>query len=123
MQIGSLSYKHARREVARRLWRVAALLFMIVLIGTAGYQFIEKWDFLDSLYMTVITVTTIGLGEVRPLNPDGRWFTIFISFAGVGTVAYALSSVASMVVGGELFNIIKGRQMEKDIKNRTNVYV
>jgi voltage-gated potassium channel len=116
MQLGTISYKHARREIARRLWRSAALLCLVVLIGTAGYQVLEDWDFLDSLYMTVITVTTIGLGEVRPLDQPGRWFTIFISLAGVGTVAYALSSVASMVVGGELFNIIKGRQMEKDIK-------
>jgi voltage-gated potassium channel len=90
MQIGALSYKRARRELGRRLWLVAALLCMVVLIGTAGYQFFEDWGFLDSLYMTVITVTTIGLGEVHPLNPVGRWFTIFISFAGVGTVAFSL---------------------------------
>ena len=120
MLFNTLSFSHARREIIRRLWFSGLLLLIVILAGTAGYQYIEQWGVLDSLYMTVITVTTIGLGEVHPLQPAGRIFTIIISLAGVGTVAYALSSLASMVIGGELFNLVKGRQMEKDISKLQN---
>ena len=58
--------------------------FLIFAGGTFGYAFIEGWDLLDSLYMTVITMATIGYGEVRPLSPTGRVFTLFIINLKIG---------------------------------------
>ena len=55
------------------------LLVFLVAAGTFGYSLIENWSLLDSLYMTFITITTVGFGEVRPLSPQGKHFTIIFS--------------------------------------------
>ncbi len=66
-------------------------LFAVLLIGTAGYRIIEGWSFLDSFYMTVITLATVGYGEIHPLSIAGRIFTILLILGGVGTVIYILT--------------------------------
>lgn len=70
-------------------------------IGTLGYMLIEGWSFLDALYMTVITSTTVGFMEVNELSEAGRIFTMFIIFMSFGTFAYAISSLTKYVIGGE----------------------
>ncbi|HJW30189.1 MAG TPA: potassium channel family protein, partial [Saprospiraceae bacterium] len=65
-----------------------ALILLLISAGTLGYVFIEGWDFLDSLYMTITTLTTVGFGEVHPLSRIGRVFTIGLIVGGVGTVFY-----------------------------------
>jgi voltage-gated potassium channel len=67
------------------------LLLFVVLFGTFGYKLIEGWSFLDSFYMTMITLTTTGYQEVAPLSEYGRIFTICLLLVGVGTVAYSAS--------------------------------
>ena len=69
-----------------------------ILFGTLGFLLIERWSLIDSLYTAVIIVTTVGYGEVRPLSPQGRLFTILFMLVGVGTSAYALSSVVQSLV-------------------------
>ncbi len=106
-----------RREIARRLFIAILLLAVVMALGSLGYVNNEDWSLLDALYMTVITVTTIGFKEVRELSRAGEVFTIILSLGGVGTAAYALSSVVSVVVGGHLTRLIKGQQMIHDIKD------
>ena len=60
------------------------LAFLILVIGTIGYMVLEGWGFMDALYMTVITISTVGYSEVRPVDEIGRIFTIFIVMIGVG---------------------------------------
>ena len=60
------------------MWKPAALLIFIIIVGTVGYVFIEDMSFLDSLYMTTITIFTVGFREVKPLSPIGQFFTILI---------------------------------------------
>jgi voltage-gated potassium channel len=80
---------------------VLALLFLLVTIGTAGYVLIEGWSPVEALFMTVITITTIGYGEVRPLSSSGRIFTVGLIAFGVITATYAVSTVIEMLTSTE----------------------
>ena len=82
-----------------------ALLIIVVLLagGTAGYVVIEKFTVLEALYMTVITLSTVGFGEVHTLSPAGRVFTTFIILAGVGTLAYGVSQIAELLIDSKVF--------------------
>ncbi len=73
-------------------------LLALIAIGTIGYIAVERWTFHDALYMTVITMTTIGYREVRPLTLQGQWFTIMFIFASVTFYIYAASSTASYLL-------------------------
>ena len=96
---------------------------IILLVGTAGYSFIEGWDLLDSLYMTLITVATIGFGEIRPLSPTGRVFTIFIIVFGVGNAAYLVGQLSQMMVEVSLRKVMGRRKLEKQIRAIKDHYI
>ena len=70
--------------------------------GTLGYMIIERWSFMDALFMTVITITTVGYREVQPLDTTGRLFTIFLVLFGVGTAFYLLTTFVALVIEGDL---------------------
>lgn len=89
---------------------------LIIIIGTFGYTIIEDWGWLESFYMTVITVATIGYGEIKPLHPVGRIFTIFIIIFGVGNAAYLIGQLTKVMVEGSLQKILGRRKLEKQIK-------
>lgn len=83
--------------------RSAILLFATVtLAGTVGYRWIEGWSWLDSLWMVVITLTTIGYGEAHPLSDAGRVFTLALIAGGLSTASYAVASITQFVLAGEL---------------------
>ena len=82
----------------RILW-AAFFLLVLLLAGVAGYRWIEGWSFFDSLYMTVITLATVGYGEIHPLTPVGRLFTIVLILLGVGALTYAVTAATAFVVG------------------------
>ncbi len=82
----------------RRLLRLILIFVVTIAVGTAGYMLIEGWSLTDSLYMTAITLSTVGYGEVRSLSPAGRTFTIVLIFTGVGLIIYFLSSMAEYLV-------------------------
>ena len=81
-----------------RILRLVILFLSMIAVGTIGYVLIERWSVSDSLYMTAITLSTVGFGEVRSLTPAGRIFTILLIFAGVGMIIYFLSSMAEYLV-------------------------
>ncbi len=103
-------------RIVRRLRGALALLVVIIAGGAAGYVILEDWPFIDALYMTVITVSTVGFREIHPLSRAGEIYTIFVVLLGVGTAAYALSSLAAMLAGGELSLLMRGHQMEREIR-------
>lgn len=110
-------------DLRERLRLALLLLVFILLAGTAGYMFIESWTVLDSLYMTVITLASVGFMEVHELSNNGRVFTIFLILVGLGTLLYVISTVTAFVVEGELRNILRRRRMEKKIKSLRNHYI
>jgi len=67
---------------AKKIIKGLMMLGLVLIIGTMGYMLIERWHFLDALYMTVITITTVGYGEIRQLHETSRIFTIFVIFMG-----------------------------------------
>lgn len=105
------------------LVRAAALLILLPLAGTGGYMLVEGWNFMDALYMTVITITTIGFHEVQPLDDEGRVFTMALAVAGVGTIFYALVSVAQFLLEGELATLLGVRRMRGKIESLRNHYI
>src|SRR5271154_7021444 len=86
-------------------WKVARLILLIASVlafGTLGYHWIMGWDWLHAAFMAAITITTVGYGEVHPLDPVGRIFTIVLLFTSVGVFAYALSSLTSLIVEAQV---------------------
>ena len=103
----------ARSSVGPRLLRPMVVLLGVVVGSAIGYRLIEGWTFLDSLYMSVMTVGTVGFGEVHPLSAEGRLFTIVVIVVGLATLWYALSSLVSVVVEGQLTRDWERRRMER----------
>ncbi len=79
-------------------FRIAlSALVAVFIIGTLGYMVIEGWSFIESLYMTVITISTVGYSEVYPLGESGQIFSIFLIVVGVGIMFYTVTLVAEYV--------------------------
>ena len=110
-------------ELKKRLVLSAALIALIVSFGTIGYMGIEGWNFIDSLYMTIITLTTVGFKEVNDLSLSGRIFTIVLLIGGVGTVFYTLGIGAKIIVEGELQEVYGRRRLEKKLKDLRDHYI
>jgi voltage-gated potassium channel len=99
------------------------LLVSIVVAGTLGYHFIEGWSFFDSLYMTIITLATVGYGETHPLSPAGRAFTMFLIVGGMGIILYGVSEVTEFIVEGGFGGIVRRRSMERSIRKISGHYI
>ena len=96
---------------------IALIVSQVILIsGVAGFMLIEKWNFLDSLYMTLITLTTVGFGEVRKLSPSGQIFTIGLIVVGVGTIFYIFAAINTYIFEGHVRALLEKRKLEKRIQ-------
>jgi voltage-gated potassium channel len=95
----------------------------IVLFGTVGYILIEGWEFLDALYMTIITISTVGFSEVHHISKAGRLFTIVLVFFGVGFTLYIAAAVVQFMVEGRIRIILGRRRLEKKIDRMKNHYI
>ncbi len=111
----------------RRIYISLAIFVAVYLIGVIGFKFFggKEWTLLDSLYMTAITISTIGYEEVIDLsaNPAARIFTIGFIILSLGTIAFAVSSITAFIVEGELKNILGRRRMEKEIAKLKDHYI
>jgi len=90
-------------------------LASIIVLGVIGYAFIEGWSFFDSLYMTVITITTVGYNELHPLSTAGRLFSIFLIVGGVGGALYTLTGIIQYMAEGNIIAIWGRRRMKNKI--------
>lgn len=100
-----------------RYLSIAILIIITILLGgTLGYRFIEGWSLFDSLYMTVITITTVGYGEIYQLSREGRIFTVFLILSSLGVMGYILRGIAQTIIAGQLRSILGRRKLEKRVK-------
>ncbi len=93
------------------------------MLGTLGFVVIEGWGLSDAIYMTVMTVTTIGFREVQPLDEKGRIFTMVLAVTGVGTIFYALLGLFQFVLEGELAAVLGVRRMKGRIETLKDHYI
>jgi voltage-gated potassium channel len=99
------------------------LSLLFVVGGSAGYMIIEGWNLTDALYMTVITISTVGYSEVHSMSQPGRIFTIFLVFFGVAFFLYVAGSLVQFMVEGRIRDILGRRTLNKKIENIKNHYI
>lgn len=99
----------------KKLIIAQALLLFVISAGTAGYHYIEGMGLFDAFYMTLITISTVGFGEITPLNPAGRVLTVFIIISGISLLTYTLGQVATIFIEGELRKILGRRKMQRQL--------
>ncbi|MFW5769248.1 MAG: NAD-binding protein [Spirochaetota bacterium] len=97
----------------RRFLYALILILIVIAGGTVGYSLIEGWSFQQSLYMTFITISTVGYGEVRPLTEAGRIFTMIFIILGLMTIGFALTTLISFIFEGQFLTTMKERRMKR----------
>ena len=107
-------------QTLNQLKKGAFILLVVLFIGSFGFMLIEHWDFLDSLYMTIITITTTGFEEVHPLTHPGRIFTIVLLVLGIGSIAYTGGRAAQLLIENQ---IIRRRRMSKKLEELKDHYI
>lgn len=102
-----------------------ALVLIIGLIagGTIGYHLLEGMALLDGLYMTIITLSTVGFGEVRPLSEPGKVFTIALILSGVGVGAWAIQNAIEVLLGEQLWRTIGRRRVKRSVEKLSSHYI
>ncbi len=91
------------------------MIILVIFGGTAGYQIIEGWTFIEALYMTIITISTVGFKEVGQLSNGGRIFTIFLILGGIVVITSGISLIFSSIIEGTFGEIIRRQRMEKKL--------
>lgn len=103
-----------------RIYKAIFLLIALLGAGIAGFMFISNYSWIDALYMTVITITTVGFGEVVPLNDEAKIFTIFLILTSIVIVGYALSIITEYILSKSDVEELKYKKMQKMIDNFDN---
>lgn len=106
------------------LWKnaLAYLMFFVVLfsVGIAGYMLLQEYTFLEAVYMTTITLASVGYSETKPLDNTGRIFTIFLILANLGILTYVITKLSRFIFDGELIKMYKQLSMENKIQALEN---
>jgi voltage-gated potassium channel len=102
---------------------ISIALVALVLIGIAGFHFIEGWTWFEGFYMVLTTITTIGYGEMHPLSHIGRLFNAFIIIAGVGLLLLLTGGAAQALLEFEFDTVVGRRRMEREISRLSGHYI
>ncbi len=103
-----------------KMYTALLLLFSLLCLGIIGYIIIAGFSFVDAVYMTVITITTVGFGEVAPLTAEAKLFTILLILASVVIVGYALTVITETILSRNNLEELKQKKMQKQIDGFSN---
>ena len=103
-----------------KVYTAITLLVILLFIGVIGFKMITGYTWVDALYMTVITITTVGYGEVHPLDPTAKIFTVFLILTSVVIVGYALTVITEHILSKNNLDELKQKKMQKKIDALTN---
>lgn len=103
-----------------RIYIAVILLIVLLAIGILGFKLISHYSWVDAVYMTVITITTVGFGEVQPLDDFSKIFTIFLILASVVIVGFALSVITEYILSRNNIKELKQKKMQKKIDSLKN---
>ncbi len=104
-----------------KLYRALGSMLLVVVIGVLGYKLIsEAYSWVDALYMTIITTTTVGFAEVHPSGDTEKLFTIFLIITSISIYGYVISVISEFIANGRFFEQINKIQMQKKIQKLTN---
>jgi voltage-gated potassium channel len=104
----------------QRFMRIGLLLVLVIIAGTVGYMVIERWPLLDAVYMTIITISTVGYNEIHPLSTTGRVFSSVLIVGGVGVMLYSATALVQYVIEGHYPNIFGRHRMKEKIEKLKN---
>ena len=114
-------------SIRKRLYYLLALIFVIIMAGSTGYYIIFSGEpkFLDCIYMTVVSLTTVGYGEVIEVtgNETAQIFTMVLITFGMGVILYGISSLTALFLEGELSGLLRKRKMAKQIDKLNDHYI
>ncbi len=109
--------------VLRKLIFIIILIIAIILAGVIGYSVIESLPIIDALYMTIITISTVGFGEVTDLSDAGRIFTIVLIIGGIAIITTGASLIFSSIIEGRFREVLRRQRMEKKLSKIKNHFV
>ena len=115
--------EEAVAEPIGQLRLALAIILVLVGFGTAGYMLIEGYGWLDALYMTVITIATVGFREIEPLSPAGKLFTVVLIVLGVGAGAWAVTRAVEVTLGTTFWSSVQRRRMNVQISRLSGHYI
>ena len=111
------------RNEIKKIVIPSIILFFIFLSGILGYIYIEGYTLIDAFYMTSITLSTVGFGEVKSLTPDGKIFTSLLILSGITVVVYTLGNITKFFIEGELKQYLRWKKMKKKIEKIEDHYI
>jgi voltage-gated potassium channel len=107
----------------RRITVLVVLSILLTAFGTLGYMLVQNYTFVEALYMTIITLSTVGFTEVHPLDNSGRIFTMILILMGVSFVAFSLAYFSQILLDGNLLEAYRRRKLKKRLDQLENHYV
>tara|TARA_R110002051_G_scaffold241712_1_gene302033 strand:- start:6268 stop:7275 length:1008 start_codon:yes stop_codon:yes gene_type:complete len=103
-----------------RIYLAVFLMIAVLLLGVFGYRIISNFDWIDAIFMTIITVTTVGFSEVRPLDATSKLFTVVLIILSVFIFAYAISVITEYILGRNSLQLLKKKKVKNTINNLKN---
>jgi voltage-gated potassium channel len=107
----------------RRLLNIGLLFAAVIVLGGIGYALIEGWSWVDAFYMAIITITTVGYGEVHPLTPAGKLFTSMLILLGVATITYTFTVLTNYLIAGKVGDVLEEFKMKHQIGSLEKHYI
>ncbi|MBM9512523.1 TrkA family potassium uptake protein [Desulfogranum marinum] len=107
----------------RKALIISSLFLLLLVVGTIGYMLFENTSFWGGMYLTIITVFTVGYGDIVPIHPTGKVFTVFLVITSVSFVMYTFSKITETMIEGEIRGLFRRRKMKQHVARLQDHYL